>query len=308
MALIPLFSRREREAQGDQPDVYVYDAVDSRVRVQMVQIVDEVVGDPEWGLGNAVWTAIRDVMRKELGTFALARNAEEPRDEVLKWFIAETNTQHVIDAIELFCLGIDRMARDQIDADKCDAALLEVTGRLREAGIGYEVVDGRLVKVSSQLIHKEAVLPALKLLAGLGYEAANEEFRKAHQHYREGRLPDCVRDCGNAFESVLKVICAKRGWAASGATAKPLLDAVLKNGLVPEYLSGQFNALRALLEGGVPTVRNKNGGHGAGVERRSVSDHLVSYQLHQTAAAILFLVQSEEALPQEARAEPVTES
>lgn len=297
MALIPLFSRREREARGEQPDVYVYDAVEHRVRVQMVQIVDEVVGDPDSVVGDSVWTAIRDVMRKELGKFELARHYRDSRGEVVSWFIAEAEVQHVVDAIELFCLGIDRIARDRVGDEKCDAALLELTGRLREGGIGYEVVDGRLVKVSSQLIHKEAVLPALRLLATPGYEAANEEFRKAHQHYREGRLSDSIRDCGNAFESVLKVICNKRGWTAAGATAKPLLDAVLTNGLVPEYLSGQFNGLRALLEGGTPTVRNKNGAHGAGVERRSVPDHLVSYQLHQTAAAILFLVQADEALP-----------
>ena len=63
----------------------------------------------------------------------------------------------------------------------------------------------------------------------------------------------------------------------------------------PSDLQSQFGALRSVLESGVPTIRNRAGGHGAGVKRREVPRHLASYTLHLTAAAILFLAEAEAA-------------
>ena len=101
-----------------------------------------------------------------------------------------------------------------------------------------------------------------------------------------------------ALESTLKVICNRRGWQfGERDTASPLIDIVFKEGLVPDYLQSQFGALRSVLESGVPTIRNRAGGHGAGVKRREVPRHLASYTLHLTAAAILFLAEAAEAAP-----------
>jgi hypothetical protein len=57
----------------------------------------------------------------------------------------------------------------------------------------------------------------------------------------------------------------------------------------------EFTGLRTILEGGVGTVRNKAGGHGAGENKREVPRHVAAFQLHQTAAAILLLVEAAEA-------------
>jgi len=55
-----------------------------------------------------------------------------------------------------------------------------------------------------------------------------------------------------------------------------------------------MSALRSLLEGGVPTGRNKLSGHGQGATPTTVPEHIVSYVLHMAAAAIVFLVRSEQ--------------
>jgi hypothetical protein len=47
-----------------------------------------------------------------------------------------------------------------------------------------------------------------------------------------------------------------------------------------------------LLEGGLPTVRNKNAGHGQGPTPVSVPDYLVAYALHMAAANIVLLIQA----------------
>jgi hypothetical protein len=83
----------------------------------------------------------------------------------------------------------------------------------------------------------------------------------------------------------------------AGDDASKLIATVLSNGLIPVYLQTQFNALRAVLETGVPTVRNKTAGHGQGDQIQEVPEYLAAYVLHQTAAAILFLVKAHKAKP-----------
>jgi uncharacterized protein DUF7014 len=96
----------------------------------------------------------------------------------------------------------------------------------------------------------------------------------------------------------MKGICAKRKWPHDPtATAKTLLEILFSKGLIPTFWTGHFAALRSTLEAGVPTVRNKLGGHGQGVEIVPVPEHLVAYVLHMTAAAIVFLAAAERALP-----------
>ena len=58
-----------------------------------------------------------------------------------------------------------------------------------------------------------------------------------------------------------------------------------------------FSALRATLEGGVPTARNKMGGHGDGTDPTAVPQHLAAYVLHMTASTLVFLIEAEKQLP-----------
>jgi hypothetical protein len=46
--------------------------------------------------------------------------------------------------------------------------------------------------------------------------------------------------------------------------SKDLIKVVLDNGLVKTYMQEQLTGLRISLESGVPTIRNKEGGHGQG--------------------------------------------
>jgi hypothetical protein len=55
--------------------------------------------------------------------------------------------------------------------------------------------------------------------------------------------------------------------------------------------------LRSVLEDGVPTVRNKMGGHGQGPQVVDVSSHYAAYALHMTGSAIQFLIDAERDLP-----------
>ncbi len=144
-------------------------------------------------------------------------------------------------------------------------------------------------------IHTEIVKPALRLLGQKQYAGAQQEFLKAHEHYRKGNAKEALNECLKAFESVMKAICDKRGWSYSNnATSKPLIQVCFDNGLIPSFWQSHYSSLRNLLESSVPTGRNKLSGHGQGTTPEAVPDHLVAYMLNMTASAIVFLAEADE--------------
>jgi hypothetical protein len=132
------------------------------------------------------------------------------------------------------------------------------------------------------------------LLNNTRFAAADKEFREAHEAFRHGRLEDCIVGCGKALESVLKVIGASRKWAINdNDTANKLIQAAVGAGFLPSYSQAALDHLSGLIGSSTPTVGNKVGGHGAGGAPRAVPRHLASFQLHQTAAVILFLAEQD---------------
>jgi hypothetical protein len=141
------------------------------------------------------------------------------------------------------------------------------------------------------------VKPVLSILAEKRFRAANEEFGRAHQHYREGRYQECIADCLKTFENAMKVICATHKWPYNSSdTSKTLVKICFDHQLIPTYLESQFASLRALLESGVPAVQNKTSGHGQGESYRAIPANLAAYALHLTAANVIFLSDCESAL------------
>ena len=91
----------------------------------------------------------------------------------------------------------------------------------------------------------------------------------------------------------MKTICDKNAWTYDKrATSKTLIDICFQNDLIPFFWQQHMAALRSLLEGGVPTGRNKLGGHGQGTKPVNVPQHIVAYVLHMTASCIVFLVEA----------------
>jgi len=141
-------------------------------------------------------------------------------------------------------------------------------------------------------MHAEITKPAIALLWNQKYQGANEEFLKAHEHYRHGRNKECLADCLKAFESTLKIICTEKNWPFQPTdTAKTLIQVCFTNGLIPPFMQNQFTSLKSLLESGIPTLRNKLGGHGQGQIPQQVSNEITRYGLNLTGANIIFLVE-----------------
>jgi hypothetical protein len=163
---------------------------------------------------------------------------------------------------------------------------------MMEDGFGFQVKEGQIIEFTSEFAYKEIVVPALGLLANPIFANADKEYRDAFEEFKLRKYDDCIADCGNAFESVIKVIASKKGWedVRENDTAAKLIEALYRHELIPSYMQEQLKGLRMMLQG-TATVRNREGGHGAGGQIRDIERHLAAYQLHQTAAVIVFLIE-----------------
>lgn len=164
--------------------------------------------------------------------------------------------------------------------------------RFKEHGVGYQFDGGEIIKVDSTYVHSEIVKPTIKLLWNKKFEGANNEYLKAHDHYKHGRNKECLSECLKAFESTMKIICKEKNWAYNDMdTSKNLIQICFKNDLIPSFTQNQFTSLRNLLESGVPTIRNRLGGHGQGQVPQKVDDEMTRYALNLTGTNIIFLIE-----------------
>jgi hypothetical protein len=143
----------------------------------------------------------------------------------------------------------------------------------------------KVIMKESEILHKDAIGPALQLLAQPHFAGANAEFLEALEDYRKGDIGDCLAKCGSAFESVLKVICHRKGWPYNQAdTASALIRTVIGNTNLDNY----FEQLLIV----IATLRNRmSTAHGAGTAPRQPPRHLAQYALNITASAMLMPAQ-----------------
>ena len=299
MRVVDIFSKRQRRMRGEFPDVYQYDDLPIGFRRQFVFILKDVFS-PQYesphhagSLRFKCFEYIHDLLARELGVFHLTAGENDPWDGVVSFFLNTTDVEHALYVIEtsLIAAGaVQQQESNLVFKMTVDDAVKELNVRFSEHGIGYQFESPKIVRVDSKFLHQEVVKPALQLLKAKHYAGANDEFRKAHEHYRYRRYGEAVNECLKALESTLKVICKKRKWTFSDKDqAKILLAVIFKKGLVPGYLESKLTGLRTVLESGVPTIRNRESGHGAGEEPRHIPHHLAAYVLHLTASAIVFI-------------------
>ncbi|SEM93698.1 STM4504/CBY_0614 family protein [Nitrosomonas marina] len=308
MAIINLFSKRQKELRGEIPDVYTYEDLPRGLRVQICHIWEDTLGNhSEFRNNNKVRSAyqlIVDSLCREYGLFQLpAANKYADgmyQNELIDSFLQESDIEKQLDIVELSFNVINTYTRNYEYLYRpnfleiANNAIEELNCRFKEHGIGFQFIENEIVRVDSELIHVEAVKPALRLLNDKKYNGPQQEFLSAYEHYRHGRHKEALNDCLKSFESTMRAICDKQNWSYSpNATAKDLIQVCFTNNLIPKFWQQQFASLRSTLESGIPTGRNKLSGHGQGTTPTVVPDYLVAYMLHMTASTLLFLILAE---------------
>jgi hypothetical protein len=305
VAIYNLFSKRQKKLRGEIPDVYVYEKLPVKLRVQIIHIIKDTIGQNKGSnRASRAYEFIHKSLCKEYGLFSLSKNSlESDEDAILEYFLDNEDYEKCLDIIELSFRIIQRYIgenyhlykRNSTSSQEPNDAINELNSRFKEAGIGYQFESGELIRVDSKFLHSETVKPILNILGSAqAYKGANSEFLSAHEHYRNKRYKECLNDCLKSFESLMKAIHENHSWQYNkNDTAKKLINSCLTKGLIPEYLENQFASIRILLESGIPTIRNKEGGHGQGTKIVNIPEHLASYTLHLTATNLLFLTNCE---------------
>lgn len=302
-----LFSKRNKKPDKE---IFIYDDLPIKFRIQVIHIWSDAIGkwyyDTDYmgrvytSPANNTWIQIHKLLSREYGTFALSDKGDDPFTKC-QYFIQNASTEEVLDIVEMSFLWIDKVIRSWDKStlqqakitQNADDAIDELNQRFREHAIGYQYIEEQIVRVDSEYIYNEAVQPAINMLSEEEFEGASQEFMSAHEHFRKGRHKEAITDALKSFESVMKTICKRKGWqVADNATAKPLINTLFQNGLISTSLQTQFSSLRDTLESGLPTIRNKNSGHGQGENVINLPPHLVAYALHLAATNILFLLES----------------
>lgn len=310
MAIYSLYSKRQKKLRGESSDIYLYDKIPTVLRVQIIHIIKNTIGKGNarinYAMPNAadeIYKYIHNTLCTEYGVFELKTHVNN-FDAIYDTFLEEKDYEKCLDIIEITFELIGSYVLDNwhmfasTSTQTPEEAIDELNFRFKENAVGYQFESGEIIRIDSQLIHSEVVKPVLKLLSSeAAYDGSNSEFLSAHEHYRHKRYKECLNDCLKSFESIMKGIHEKRKWTFGvNDTASKLINSCLSNELIPAYIQSQFTSLKTMLESGVPTLRNKNSGHGQGATTTHVNEELASYMLHLTATNLLYLVQCDKAL------------
>jgi hypothetical protein len=202
MSIFDLFSKRQRRLRGEVPDVYSYDTIPQPLRVQIVHILRDTLGDERHYSSSLYKTQgayqfVVDTLCREYGVFTLGKSQDYRGRNYLVEFatflLQEEDHEKILDAVELSFRVINIHTRDwhflrrDRASEVADAAIEELNARFLEHGVGYRFEEGDVIRVDSELLHAEAVKPALTLLRAPEYAGAQAEFLRAHEHYRHGR-------------------------------------------------------------------------------------------------------------------------
>ncbi len=304
MSAYELFSKRQKRLHGELPDVYSYDVIPPELRVQVIHIWGDTLGRSVHNSSSRqLYGGIHNYLCREYGCFYLGSRPYDDHETRLSGFLQTCTTEEALDVIEISFRVIDKELRGgnmyyAVNASiRADTAIKELNERFRWHGVGYQFESGLIIRVDSQILHSEAVKPALALLSESHYAGANAEFLNAFQHYRHGQTKECLTECLKAFESTMKAICTKRKWAFNANdTAKALIEVCFRENLIPPLIQSHISGFRSSLESGIPTVRNRLSGHGQGATVKDVPPYYASYMLHLTATTIKFLVEAEKAM------------
>lgn len=307
LGISDLFFKRQKRLRGEYPDVYQYDDLPQALKVQIIHVWEESIGRDYVSNG---FTSTSDnykylekgykILCKELGVFKLNEDDEYHNgyfERISNYFLRQEDSEISLSVIEVMIMLISIYSENKHKRDIPSKVIKEINERFSEHGVGYQIENSKIVRVDSGLIHSEAVKPVLSVLRSKLYKGAEQEFLRAHEHYRHQRYQEAMVDCLKAYESTIKIIMKKRGWNYNeNDTADALTGKIIQSGLIPTYWSQYFKSLKNTLTAGVPTARNKEAGHGQANDLKDVPDYLVAYILHMTASAILFLAKAEESL------------
>ena len=291
--------RSERLKRLDNPnvyDLYHYDSVSEKFRNQIIHLFFRIENIFHSLGGYNFFEEIEEIFSEEKGVLSMGNSTHKAN--VCK-YIVSCSVYDLLDLIEISIKYL-KLRLDQHDKNFNDQHIESIINhvttllnqRFKTNNLGYEFISYEIIKKDTQYIHEEIVKPALKLIHDENFKGVEEEFLEAHNKFINDEFKDTVAESNKAFESTMKTICERKAYAYNKDkdTAAKLINILLEENFIPEYLSTHFTGLRTTLQAGLPTLRNREGGHGQGDVPIEVPESYAKYALNLTATNISFLI------------------
>ena len=249
------------------------------------------------------WKFIFDKYCRETGVIVNTQGLKDYKSKVDAILLNDQiSLEHFFDAVELAGMVLfsqknsccKTFYRGKLVPWKTIAedAIAEINARFRQHNLGYELVNGQIIRKDSELLVQETITPAFSLLQDKRFKSAEDEMQKAFRFRRDGENAEAILNAAKAFESTMAIICNELQYTIKGTkrSAGVYLTALRDNGFYPSYLNDHLTHICNTLDKGLPCVRNEHGGHGAGTASTYISDAFADYALHLAATNIVFLV------------------
>ena len=297
-----LFSQRKKEVLGEIPDVYEYEVFPESFRNQFLHIINNLFakGNKNANLGYGYrerfdfWEITCELFAREKGLkYIQGRGGYNNTSTAYELYVDKSTNEDFLDLLDFTISRIvyHEQSINILGSESIEDAIEELNYRFQQHYLGYEIINGDLIPKTDEHIHTNIIKPALSVLHQKEFQGSENEFIVAWKHYKDRNYKDAILNAGKAFESVMKSICKhmKYPYNDQKDDAKKLIQILRDNEFFPTYLESHMNGIRATLESGAPTVRNKTSGHGQGELVVEVSEAYASYSLNLVATNIVFL-------------------
>lgn len=288
-----LYSVRNKKT----PENLIYDSIGVKLRTQIVRVWSRFFRQLDPDISEEIWFEINSVICDEHGVNSIYEppiGFYKESEKCRKYFERLEQIEELFDVIEAVFRAITKVPEilNQRVGITPDHIIADLNSRFRENDFGYEYNRGNILRIDNNLLHEDIIDQVIHLTNEPLFQNANEEFLSALTHLKNGRNKEALSDSLKAFESTMKIIIHDFKWDyQQNDTASKLIQKCLDKELIPKFLQSQFSALRTTLEAGIPTIRNKNSGHGQGPVKIVVPDSLATYSIYMTGTCINYLIE-----------------
>jgi hypothetical protein len=304
VAIRDLFSKRlRRKENSGATEVFFYDYLPEKFRVQLIYILRDSLGKPAeygGGLADECWHGLHESICREIGVFALGPS-QVAFENCETWISNAEKIEHIFDLIEI-AYQISSEYLTQFPKYKLEDSHIkmgpsdfsaELNQRFLENSLGYQIENGQIIRVDSKIIHDQIIKPSLFLLFDTKFSQANKEFLVAHEHLKNKKYSDAIVSAQRAFESTLKSIAHEMGVNYDrGSRVTDLIKILRSNDLFPAYLGAGFDSYVSMIKTGLPEIRNNAGGHGLSPKDQAVEDFIANYAIQMSAINIILFVEA----------------
>ena len=283
-----LFGQKE---EIDKKDYFDYDKISLNVRQKIFFIIsengyrlsNEIFPKPIEDLGD-----LRYQICKHKGTSNI--NTEISHSTSINKWVLECDVINLLRTIEIF-LWIRQDDNTQGNYERLQKTITELNDVFDIDKIGYEIVEGKIIRRDSKYLHKETIKQTISLLKNNEFTGALEEFEKALSNYLEKDYNNTISEANKAYESTMKSILTKLQISYTPSdTASQLIKKFYDNDLIFSHTESFTNNLNEILKG-LPTIRNNQGGHGQGLDSKKVDKSYAEFALHLCGSFIVFLIE-----------------